>query len=48
MRSDLRRKELQTALSLTSLDEVMAHVEPELGVSDRQLVTQENLDALTQ
>jgi hypothetical protein len=32
-------------LSLTGLDEVKAHVERELGVSDRQLVTQENLDA---
>jgi hypothetical protein len=46
MRTDRRRKELQTALSLTGLDEVMAHVEREL-VSDRQLVTRENLDALT-
>ena len=48
MRSDRRRKELQTALSLTGLDEVIAHVGPELGVSNRQVVTRENLDALTQ
>jgi len=32
-------------LGHTGLDEVKAHVERELGVSDRQLVTQENLDA---
>jgi hypothetical protein len=32
----------------TGLDEVMAHVERELGVSDWQLVTQENLDAFAQ
>jgi hypothetical protein len=32
-------------LSLTGLDEVKVHVARELGVSDSQLVTQENLDA---
>jgi acyl dehydratase len=35
-------------LSLTSLDEVKVHVGLELGVSDWQLVTQENLDAFAQ
>ena len=35
-------------LSLTGLDEVKAHVGRELGVSDWQLVTQENLDAFAQ
>ena len=35
-------------LSLTGLDEVKAQVERELGVSDRQLVTQENLVAFAQ
>jgi hypothetical protein len=35
-------------LSLTGHDEVMAHVERELGVSDWRLVTQENLDAFVQ
>jgi hypothetical protein len=37
-----------TVLSDTGLDEVEAHVELELGVSDRQLVTQENLEAFAQ
>jgi hypothetical protein len=35
-------------LSLTGLDEVMEHVERELGVSDRQLLSRENLDAFAQ
>ena len=35
-------------LSLTGLAEVKAHVGRELGVSDWQLVTQENLDAFAQ
>jgi len=35
-------------LSLTGLDEVKARVERGLGVSDRQLVVQENLDAFAQ
>jgi hypothetical protein len=48
MRSDRRRKELQTVLSLSGLDEVEAHVERNLGVGGRQLVTQENVGALTQ
>ena len=38
-------KGAETVLSLTGLDEVEAHVRRELGVSDRQPVTQENLDA---
>jgi hypothetical protein len=48
MRSDRRQKELQTVLSVTGGDEVMAHFERELGVSDWRLVTQENLDAFAQ
>jgi hypothetical protein len=48
MRSDRRRKELQTVPGLSGLDEVEAHVERELGVGGWQLVTQENADALTQ
>jgi hypothetical protein len=47
MRSDRRRRELQAVPSLTGLEEVRAQVERELGVSDWQLVTQENPDALT-
>ena len=38
----------ETVLNLTGLDVVKAHVERELGVSDRQLVTQENLEAFAQ
>jgi hypothetical protein len=38
----------ETVPSLTGPDEVMAHVEWELGVSDRQLVTHENPDAFAQ
>ena len=38
----------ETVLNLTGLDVVKAHIERELGVSDRQLVTQENLDAFAQ
>jgi hypothetical protein len=45
MRSDRRQKEHQAVLSLTGLDEVVAPVERELGVSERQLVTRENLDS---
>jgi hypothetical protein len=48
MRADRRRKEFQTVPSLTGLDEVMARVERELGVSDWQLLTRENLDAFAQ
>jgi acyl dehydratase len=35
-------------LTLTGLDEVNAHVGRELGVSDRQLVTQQDLGAFAQ
>jgi hypothetical protein len=45
MRSDRRQKEHQAVLSLTGLDEVVAHLDRELGVSDWQLVTRENLDS---
>ena len=38
-------KGAETVLSLTGLDEVKAHVRRELGISDRQPVTQESLDA---
>jgi hypothetical protein len=38
----------ETVLSLTGLDQVKACVQRELGVSDRQPVTQENLDAFAQ
>jgi hypothetical protein len=38
----------EKVLRLTALDEVEAHVGRELGVSDWQLVSQENLDALAQ
>jgi acyl dehydratase len=38
-------KGAETVLSLTGRDEVKALVGRELGVSDRQLVSQENLDA---
>ena len=41
-------KGAETVLSLTGLGEVMALVQRELGVSDLQLVTRENLDALAQ
>ena len=41
-------KGAETVPSLTGLDEVKAHVGRELGVSDWQLVTQENLDAFAQ
>jgi acyl dehydratase len=41
-------KGAETVLSLTGLDEVKAHVGRELGASDRQLVTQENLDVFAQ
>jgi acyl dehydratase len=41
-------KGAETVLSLTGLAEVKAHVGRELGVSDWQLVTQENLDAFAQ
>jgi hypothetical protein len=38
----------ETVLSLTGLGEVKAHVERELGVRHRQLVTQKNPDAFAQ
>jgi hypothetical protein len=41
-------KGAETVLSLTGLDEVKAHDVRELGVSDWQLVIQENLDAFAQ
>jgi acyl dehydratase len=41
-------KGAETVLSLTGRDEVKAHVERELGVSDWQLISQENLDAFAQ
>jgi acyl dehydratase len=41
-------KGAETVLSLTGLEEVKAYVGRELGVSDWQLVTQENLDVFAQ
>jgi acyl dehydratase len=38
-------KGAETVLSLTGRDEVKAHVGRELGASDWQLVSRENLDA---
>jgi hypothetical protein len=48
MRADRRRKDLQTAPSLTGLDAVTSHVERELVVRDWRLVARENLGAFAQ